>query len=253
MATSTDDQNAEKAYDAAVTKAAQPVIPVAEKAPEAPKLAAPAKAPTDKVEAPAMAKRGTPVKARKSSAAPTVAKPIPSPKPAAKPRAAALAPKGMTMTEDTTKPFTAQATKFAEEAKARVETLTADMTARARTAVEKGQELTKDAAEFSRGNVEAVVEAGKIAAKGAGEIGQEVVAFTRTRFEAGQAAMQSFATVKSPTEFFQLYSEHAKAAVDAMVKHSAKTTEMSVKLATDAFQPLSSRMALAAAKLKSAA
>ncbi len=168
-------------------------------------------------------------------------------------RVAATATKGKTMIEEATQKFTAEATKMAGEAKARTETLVADMTTRAQAATVKGQEMVRDAVEFSKGNVDAMVEAGKIAAKGAGEIGQEHVAFARTSVEDGTAAVKRYAGVKSVGEFFQLYTEMTKTQVDALVRHTAKTSEMSLKLANDAFQPLSSRFALAATKLKSAA
>jgi phasin family protein len=293
MADTNDDMLAERAYADASAKAADTVKPVAAKAPVAKTVAAPTtkvvEAPAaSKVEAKAafVAKTATAKKAapKQAKAKPAAAKPVavkvakvPAPKTPApkivlkkKPavaakvaktvapttvaaRVTATATKGKTMIEDTMTKFTADATKFAQDAKARTETLVADMTTRATAASEKAQDFAREAVEFSKGNVEAMVEAGKIAAKGAGEIGQEHVAFARTGFEEGTAALKRYAAVKSPTEFFQLYSEMTKAQIDAVVKHTAKTSEMSVKLANDAFQPLSSRFALAASKLKSAA
>ena len=66
-------------------------------------------------------------------------------------------------------------------------------------------------------------------------------------------AAQRYAAVKTPAEFFQLQSELSRTALDSAVKQGAKTTEMTVKLANDAFQPLSNRISLAVSKLKTAA
>lgn len=220
-------------------------------APKAPKTAAKAKPTAIKVAA--KASKPAP-KITLKSKSPVTAKLAKTATPTTVPaRVAATATKGKTMIEEATQKFTAEATKMAGEAKARTETLVADMTTRAQAATVKGQEMVRDAVEFSKGNVDAMVEAGKIAAKGAGEIGQEHVAFARTSVEDGTAAVKRYAGVKSVGEFFQLYTEMTKAQVDALVKHTAKTSEMSLKLANDAFQPLSSRFALAATKLKSAA
>lgn len=157
------------------------------------------------------------------------------------------------MITETAQKMTEEATKLATEAKTRTEALVGDMTTRAKAAAEKGQEFAKEAVEFSKGNVEAIVEAGKIAAKGAEALGHELVAFTKQSVEDTTAAAKRYAAVKTPTEFFQLYSELSKATLDTMVKQGAKTTELTVKMANDAFQPISNRIALAASKLKSAA
>ena len=157
------------------------------------------------------------------------------------------------MINETTKKLSAEATKVAEDVKARAETFAGEFQERAKAFAEKGQDYARDAVEFQRGNVEALVESAKIAAKGAEAIGQEVAAFTMKSFEDSSAAAKRYSAVKTPTEFFQLQTELTRTAVDAMVKHGAKTTELSVKMANDAFQPISNRIALAVNKIKSAA
>ena len=117
----------------------------------------------------------------------------------------------------------------------------------------KGQEIAKEAVEFSKGNLEAMVEAGKIAAKGGEAIAQDLAAYAKQSFTDTTAAAKRYAEVKTPADFFQLQTELTKTAFDTMVKQGSKTTELSVKLANDAFQPISNRIALAVSKLKSAA
>lgn len=156
------------------------------------------------------------------------------------------------ITEATTK-MTEEATKFAGEAKARTEAMVGEVQTRAKAAAEKGQEFAKDAVDFSKGNVEAMVESLKITAKGVQEMGQELVGFAKESMADTTEAAKRYAAVKSPTEFFQLQSELSKTALDKAVKNGAKATEMTVKLANDAFQPISNRIALAVSKLKTAA
>jgi phasin family protein len=156
------------------------------------------------------------------------------------------------ITEATTK-MTEEATKVATDAKARTEALVADMQVRAKQAADKGQEFAREAVDFSKGNVEAIVESAKIAAKGTEELVQEMVSFAKHSMTETTEAAKRYAAVKSPTEFFQLQQELSKTALDTFVKQGAKTTELSVKLANDAFQPISNRIAVAVSKLKNAA
>ena len=65
--------------------------------------------------------------------------------------------------------------------------------------------------------------------------------------------MKNMASVKSPTELFQLQSELARKSFDDMIAEMSKTSETMLKLAGDVFQPLSNRFAVAADKFKAAA
>jgi phasin family protein len=113
---------------------------------------------------------------------------------------------------------------------------------------ERGQELAKksqkvaeELADLARANVEAVVEAGRVATEGARSIGQDVVAKQRDSFEQAADAIRSLAEAKSPTEYLQLQGEFARASFDRAVAETSKLTESLVKLAGQAFQPLSNR------------
>ena len=113
---------------------------------------------------------------------------------------------------------------------------------------ERGQEFTKrsqkaaeEIADLTRANVEAIVEAGRVAVEGARSIGQDVVARGRDGVEQAAGAIRSLAEAKSPTEFVQLQSELARTSFDRMVADTSKLTESMVKLAGEAFQPLSNR------------
>jgi len=105
----------------------------------------------------------------------------------------------------------------------------------------KGQKVAEELADLARANVEAVVEAGRVASEGVRSIGQDVVAKQRDSFEQAADAIRSLAEAKSPTEYLQLQGDFARASFDRLVAESSKLTETMVKLAGEAFQPLSSR------------
>ncbi|MBN8815572.1 MAG: phasin family protein [Sphingomonas sp.] len=129
----------------------------------------------------------------------------------------------------------------------------ADMTAKAKDAAAKGQKAFEELNEFSKGNVEALVESGKIAAKGFETLGQGYAEYARKQFEGTTAALKSFAGAKSPTDFFKLHTDFVKGQFDSMVAETSKNTEAMIKLAGDVAKPISNRVAVAAEKLKVAA
>ncbi|MCF8883391.1 phasin family protein [Erythrobacter sp. SN021] len=148
----------------------------------------------------------------------------------------------------------ATAKKTAEtEYAAKAKELAADVQTRAKAAYDKGTELTKDAVEFQKGNLEALVESGKILASGMQDMGRTYVEEAKSAAETVQEDVKKFAAVKSPTELFQLQGEIARRNFDALVSTTSKNTEAMLKLANEAFAPVSNRMSLAAEKVRKAA
>ncbi len=129
----------------------------------------------------------------------------------------------------------------------------ADLNDRAKAQVEKNTKLVAEATEFAKGNVEALVESGKIAAKGLETLGQDAAEYSRKSFESATAALKSMSAVKSPADFFKLQSDFVRSSMDALVAESTKNTEAFMKLAGEAAQPVSSRFAVAVEKVKAAA
>ena len=163
----------------------------------------------------------------------------------AKPARKAAAPRierTKTMTNDFTKLFAFDAVPGADK----FQTLLADAGERSQDIVRKSQKAAEELAEITKANVEAITEAGRIAVAGARTIGQDVLANGRASVEQASAAVKTLADVKSPTEFFQLQSELARASFDRAVAETSKLTEQLVKLAGETVQPLSNRASLAA-------
>jgi phasin family protein len=165
---------------------------------------------------------------------------VPTPPPALAP--AALPSKGLFKMATAPEMTYATADKF--------QAMFGDVNERAKSAVEKTSKMAEELTELTKGNVEAIVASGRVAAKGAEAMTQEAAEYSKKSFESATGALKSFAAVKSPTELFQLQSEFAKTSFDSMVAEASKVSESMLKLMGEIAQPLSSRYAIAADKLK---
>ena len=121
------------------------------------------------------------------------------------------------------------------------QSILAEANERSQEFVKRSQKVAEELADLARANVEAVVEAGRVATEGARTIGQDVVAKQRDSVEQAADAIRSLAEAKSPTEYLQLQGDFARASFDRAVAETSKLTESLVKLAGEAFQPLSNR------------
>ncbi|WP_284126580.1 phasin family protein [Parerythrobacter aestuarii] len=249
-ATSKIDAAAEKAYAEAAAKKVD--APNAEKAVEAaPKPAAkPAKkAPAKKAPAKKVAARKP--AAKKTATRKPVAKKVPAKK-AAAPKKTVAAKKAAPMTTVSKLKDTIMATdttKITEAAK----TFAADAQTRLKGAYTKGTELAGDYVEFNKANLEAVVASGKVLASGMQSMAREGFEDTKKAAEQAREDMKAVAAVKSPTEFVKLQGDFARRNFDAAVAYSSKSTEAWLKLANEAFAPISSRYSEAAEKFSKAA
>ena len=233
------DAAAEKAYAEATAKVA-----------EAPKIpAAPKKAPVARKAAPAKKAAAKTVKKKTATKTAPVKKPVLAKKAAAKASKPAAPKTNPVIKLKDTIMATAKNTDITATAK----NVLADVQARAKTAAAKGTVLATEATEFTKANVEAVVESGKIFFTGAQELLKDNVETGKTVLETVTEDAKKVAAVKSPTELFQLQGEIARRNFDAMVSFGSKRTEAWVKLYNDAFAPISNRVSVAAEKIKTAA
>ena len=171
------------------------------------------------------------------------------------PKAGPVEPKSLAATEGTNvmNDVIETGKKFAEETKAKLETVYADLNEKAKASVEKSTKAIEELSDIAKGNVEALVESGKIAAKGFETLGQEAVDYSRKNFEKATASLKSFSTVKTPTEFFQLQSQLFSSSFDELTKEAAKSSEALIKLAGDVAQPLTARVTVVTDKVKALA
>ena len=162
------------------------------------------------------------------------------------------APKAVRVAQKRTQTMTKNAFNFDTiPAFAPFQNIFADANERSQELVKRSQKVAEELGDLARANVEAIVEAGRVATEGARSIGQDVVAKQRDGFEAAADAIRSLAEAKSPTEYLQLQGELARASFDRAVAETSKLTESLVKLAGEAFQPLSSRASANAERFNS--
>ncbi len=144
---------------------------------------------------------------------------------------------------------TTKTTDFTAKAKETV----ADMQTRAKAAYDKGAELTADVAAFHKGNLDAVVEAGKVLAAGVQDMGRTYVEDVKAAAETVTDDVKKMVAVKSPTELFQLQGEIARRNLDTLVAKTSKNAEVMMKLANDMFAPISTRASVAMERFNKAA
>ncbi|HUG45055.1 MAG TPA: phasin family protein [Sphingomicrobium sp.] len=120
---------------------------------------------------------------------------------------------------------------------------------RSEETAKRSRKAAEELAEMYRANMDAVVEASRIAATGAQSISQSMATKTRDSVEQTANTVRSFAEVKNPTELLQLQGDLARTAFDRFVEDSSALTESFVKLAGEAFQPISNRASANVEKL----
>ena len=127
---------------------------------------------------------------------------------------------------------------------------TAEFTEQAKGAMEKSAKMAEDFVAFGKGNIEALVESSKIAAKNVEALGQEAADYAKTSFESATEAAKTLAAAKSPTEFMKLQGDYARTAFDTMIAEGSRSTERMLKMFGEFAQPISNRVAVATDKMK---
>ncbi|GGB93931.1 hypothetical protein GCM10011494_10460 [Novosphingobium endophyticum] len=122
--------------------------------------------------------------------------------------------------------------------------------AKAKAAFEKSSSVLGEVSDFTKGNLEAVMESGKILAEGIQGIGSEIVAEGRSNFEAMSGDIKELAAAKSPSDFIKVQGDMMRKNIDSAVASSAKNSEAMLKLVSDAMAPISGRVSLAMEKVR---
>lgn len=241
MAESKTEDSAEKAYAAAAEGSAPAAKKASVKKSSAAKKAAPKKA---------VAKKAAPKKS--APAKKVAAKKTPAPKTAPKRAAPASAKAAKTKQSVTqlkekimaTKNFdyTAQITESMNQA-------VSEMQSRTQAAYDKSTEAMTEMTDFAKGNVEAIVETGKVFAESMQGMGQTMADEAKMAYETATADIKDMASIKSPTELFQLQGKIMRRNFDAMIAAASKTTDATMKMANDVAAPMSARVNVATEKM----
>ncbi|MFY8105938.1 MAG: phasin family protein [Elstera sp.] len=106
-----------------------------------------------------------------------------------------------------------------------------------------------DFASVGRENVEAFVKASTIFVKGTEEIGKSVAALTQAQVEASLATTKALMGVTNFKQAIELQNEAAKTSFDKLVAEGNKITELSMKVANEAIEPIQARVTVAVEKI----
>jgi len=100
----------------------------------------------------------------------------------------------------------------------------------------------EDLSKFSKENLDAYVTAGTTVAKGLETIGKAWVAFTQETFEASAQVAKALLSAKTLREAVDVQTDFAKTTFDKLVAEGTKVSEISVKVANEAVEPLNARL-----------
>lgn len=128
--------------------------------------------------------------------------------------------------------------RLLDSAKARVEKASA-------TAFKTYEDLSK----FSQENLEAYAAAGTTVAKGFETIGRVWVSFIQETFETGERVADALLSAKTLREAVDMQTDFAKTTFDKLIAEGTKVSEISVKVANEAAEPISARLNAALEKL----
>jgi phasin family protein len=106
----------------------------------------------------------------------------------------------------------------------------------------------EEAAEFSRGNLEAVAKATQVYVAGVQDLGKQTLALVQGLADHTVAGAKALTTVKSLKEAADIQATYARAALEKSFSETAKLQEAALKLAEASFAPISARMTLAVEK-----
>jgi phasin family protein len=122
-----------------------------------------------------------------------------------------------------------------------------------RTGVSSMVKTVEDIFAFSQGNVEAFVKSSQIWAAGVQDLSKAVAATAQAQLDHTFATVKAMAAIKSVKEVVDLQTNLARASVEKAVAETGKLTDASVKLAEQAWAPITERMTLAVEKFGRAA
>jgi phasin family protein len=100
-----------------------------------------------------------------------------------------------------------------------------------------------EAAAFAKDNIEAGAASGAVASKGFDAIADEFVAYGRKAAEASFANVKAISSIKSVQDYMEIQTGYARAMFDTAFAGATRITELAVKTANEAAEPLQGRVA----------
>jgi len=119
--------------------------------------------------------------------------------------------------------------------------------------MDKAMKTTEELVAFGQGNLEACVKASQIWAAGLQDLTRTVAASAQAQIDETLATVQALAGVKTLKDAVELQTSLARGSMEKAVAETGKLTDASLKLAEQAWAPLTARVTLAVEKFSRAA
>ncbi|MBU6497040.1 MAG: phasin family protein [Rhodospirillales bacterium] len=119
--------------------------------------------------------------------------------------------------------------------------------------MDKAIKTAEEMVSFGQGNVEAIVKSGQIWSAGVQDLSKSFAATAQAQLDQTVATMKALAGVKSLKEAIDLQANLTRNSVETAVAQTGKLTDASMKLAEQAFAPITARVTLAVEKFGRAA
>jgi phasin family protein len=102
-----------------------------------------------------------------------------------------------------------------------------------------------EVADFSKGNVEALMLSGNVVVRGVEDIGKAWLDLGQKSLQSGAVLAQAFAGVRTLHELVEMQTDLARTTLDRLLTESARISELSAKVANEAVAPLQARIGTA--------
>lgn len=99
----------------------------------------------------------------------------------------------------------------------------------------------EELAQISKQNSDAFMRSLQTLTTGATQISQALAQYSQNVMQMSVAAAQAASSARTLRDVAELQSDYAKTSMDALVENGTKITEMALKIANDASQPISQR------------
>ncbi|MBP2298240.1 phasin family protein [Azospirillum picis] len=93
-----------------------------------------------------------------------------------------------------------------------------------------------------KANAEALIASSTIAAKGAEDLGREVVAYGQSALDKSIAAGRALLSAKTLQEVIELQNDFLKSSFDSMLAETSRLQELTTKVTNEALAPLNARV-----------
>ncbi len=106
----------------------------------------------------------------------------------------------------------------------------------------RAMKTAEQVTQFSQGNMEAMVKSSQILATGLTDMSKLIAANAKASLDETMSVFKAMSSVKSIKEAFELQQSFARSSMEKALSESGRLTEHSMKLAEQAFAPISARV-----------